>query len=213
MTGWFERVFSDLKRNKTFRTEKQLTTRHSENTGSPNQNRRKLKTRKLTKPVNSLTTAHSTMVIKIATLNLCLGLSNKKTLIKQITLEEKIDVLCLQETDLAANLDSNLLSFPGYCYESEVNTYRARVGIYVNARINFVRRTDLEGTNSHLIIIDIKGLQDVRIINIYRCFNPVNQTPREFFRYQLGLIKIAYNTNCILMGDMNLDWGKKWLAS
>ena len=38
------------------------------------------------------------MDYKIATLSLCLGLSNKKNLVKEIIINEKIDILCLQET-------------------------------------------------------------------------------------------------------------------
>ena len=37
--------------------------------------------------------------IKIATLNLSLGLQSKKNLVKQTILIEKIDLLCKQETD------------------------------------------------------------------------------------------------------------------
>ena len=97
------------------------------------------------------------MEIKIATLNLCLGLQNKKSLIKQIVMQEKIDILCLQETELNKNLDHNLLSFPGYCYESETNEALSRVGVYIKSDINFVRRTELEGVNQHIILIDVIG--------------------------------------------------------
>ncbi len=37
---------------------------------------------------------------KIATLNVCLGLASKKNPIKEIIINEKIDVLCLLETEL-----------------------------------------------------------------------------------------------------------------
>ena len=40
------------------------------------------------------------MEIKIGTLNLCLGLQSKKELVKQTILLEKIDILCMQETEL-----------------------------------------------------------------------------------------------------------------
>ena len=46
------------------------------------------------------------MSIKIATLNLCLGLTNKKNNVKQILNEEEIDVLCLQETEVDADVDA-----------------------------------------------------------------------------------------------------------
>jgi endonuclease/exonuclease/phosphatase family metal-dependent hydrolase len=154
------------------------------------------------------------MTIKLATLNLCLGLANKKTLIKHLVIQEKIDILCLQETDLDHNLDHNQLSFSGYNYESESNSFRSRVGIYTKTNINYVRRTDLEGLDSHLVIIDIQGKSILRLINIYRCFNPANNiSARELFRAQLTLIKTAYIENCIVLGDFNLDWSKKGLPS
>ena len=39
------------------------------------------------------------MDLKIATLNLCQGLKNKKYLVKNILKEQNIDVLCMQETE------------------------------------------------------------------------------------------------------------------
>jgi exonuclease III len=97
------------------------------------------------------------MDYKIVTLNLCLGLQNKKNLVKEIFINEKIDILCLQETELQINLDHNQLSFPGACYESEINDLCSMVGVYINSNINYTHRFDLEGRNSHLVIMDIEG--------------------------------------------------------
>ena len=49
-------------------------------------------------------------MIKIATLNLCLGLKNKRDLIKDILVRNKIDILALQETELEPSLDLNLVN-------------------------------------------------------------------------------------------------------
>ena len=118
-----------------------------------------------------------------------MGLSNKKNLIKEIVKNDKIDVLCLQETELQINLDHNLLSLPGVNYESEINSICSRVGVYINSNIDYTRRNDLEGANSHLIIIDIKGSRDLRLINIFRPFNPQSDiSPKDFFSYQMELI-------------------------
>ena len=150
------------------------------------------------------------MQLKIGTLNLCLGLPNKKIVIKNIINEEQIDILCLQETELEINLHHNLMSFPGYIYESEMNKTQSRVGCYVKSNISYVRRIDLEGQDSHLIILDIKAKNNKHIINIYRPFNPQNNVrPLEFFKFQIDLIHSAYNYDTILMGDINLDWNKK----
>ena len=45
------------------------------------------------------------MAIKIATLNLCLGLKNKKLLVKKLLEENDIDILCMQETEVRKDID------------------------------------------------------------------------------------------------------------
>ena len=46
---------------------------------------------------------------KIGTINLCLGLTNKTHLLKEIIINDSIDVLCMQETEVNYNLNNNLL--------------------------------------------------------------------------------------------------------
>jgi exonuclease III len=67
------------------------------------------------------------MAFKVASLNLCLGIPNKKNIVTKMITEENIDVLCMQETNVEINLDHELLSFPGYNYENETNSIKARV--------------------------------------------------------------------------------------
>jgi hypothetical protein len=104
------------------------------------------------------------------------------------------------------NFDHNLMSFSGFFYESEKNNIRSRVGCYVNADLSYIRRPDLGGLNSHLVILDIMGPTTLRIINIYRCFKPKNNiSEMEFFKYQVDLIHSAYTNNTIVLGDISLD--------
>jgi exonuclease III len=146
------------------------------------------------------------MDYKIATLNLCLGLPNKKKVVKEIIINEKINILCLQETELQIHLDHNLLSFLGANYESKNNNICSRVGVYINFNINYTRQINLEGHNSHLVIMDIEGHKKLRIINIYRPFNPQNAIPpKEFFVHQMELIRIASTNKTIVLGDFNLE--------
>jgi exonuclease III len=84
---------------------------------------------------------------------------------------KKIDVLCLQESDLDYNLDHDLMRFPGFNYESEKNDHRSRVGVYIKSTVKCVRQNDVEGLNSHIIIINILA-EKYRIINVYQSFNP-----------------------------------------
>jgi hypothetical protein len=48
--------------------------------------------------------------LKIATWNLCLGVSNKRDYIRQILNEHEIDILNMQETDLKPNTNPLHLS-------------------------------------------------------------------------------------------------------
>ena len=95
----------------------------------------------------------------------CQGIQAKKNIVKELILNEKIDILCMQETQINKNLDHNLLSFPNYCIETESNSSCSRVAIYVNVKINYIRRRDLEGRDSHIIILELVGELNHRIIN------------------------------------------------
>ena len=151
------------------------------------------------------------MNLKIATLNLCLGLKNKKDLIKDILFTNDLDIILLQETEIDSDFDCELLRIPGYILELEDNALKKRVGIYLKNNLNYIRHRSLEGTNSHLIIIDVKsGRVAKRIINIYRSFNPMGMTQRDSFTLQCDLIKTAFNCDTVIMGDLNLDYNKKY---
>ena len=100
---------------------------------------------------------HVKMEFKIPTLNLSLGIKNKKNFIKEMIISEKINILCMQETEININLDHNLLSIPGFSNETEKNSAVSRVAIYIENTGDYVRRVDLEGQDSNLIIIDLVG--------------------------------------------------------
>ena len=117
----------------------------------------------------------------------------------------------MQETELLPDYPTHLLTFPGYELEVEQNVVKRRVAIYINSKINYIPRKDLEGTDNNMIIVDIKGTKPVRIINIYRSFNPQNGvSQRTKFQLQLSLISNAINDNEILLGDFNLDDSKRY---
>ena len=148
--------------------------------------------------------------MKISTWNLCLGLPNKKNIVKNYILGESIDICCMQEVDIPRDYPNELLSFPGYNIEVETNETKSRVATYIKDNIKYIVNKNLEGTNSNLQIIDIDQTPKLRIINIYRSFNPQGGvTQREKFKYQLQLIKEAMTENIIIIGDFNIDDGKR----
>ena len=71
----------------------------------------------------------------------------------------------------------------------ETNSLKSRTAIYVSNSISYRRMYNLEGTNSHIVIIDLEGPITVkRIINVYRSFNPQNNvSARDKFKYQLEI--------------------------
>jgi hypothetical protein len=87
------------------------------------------------------------------------------------------------------------------------------MGIYVRQKINYVRRFHyLEGMDSQIVIIDVKYTWDLRIIKIYRRFNPQGgMHPKDLFSYQINVSRAAMTINTVFLGDFNLDWKKKTL--
>ena len=141
---------------------------------------------------------------------MCLGLKFKKDLVKNILLEKEIDILLMQEIEIEKDFDFELLNIPGYSFECETNDVKKRVGTYVKNTIKYTRHFELEGENNHLLIIDVENGMKIkkRFINIYRSFNPVGLSERDLFTRQLDLIRVAFNNNSALIGDLNLDYKK-----
>ena len=67
--------------------------------------------------------------IKIATLNLCLGLKFKKLMVEQILNEHNQDIFCMQEVEVENGYDVNLLNLRGFDLEIENNSIKSRTGI------------------------------------------------------------------------------------
>ena len=88
--------------------------------------------------------------------------------------EHGIDVLCMQETEIDNNLHHDEINIVKYCLELERNSLKSRVGFYVSKSVSYVRRYDLEGLDSNLIIIDLEGTLNIRLVNVYRSFAPQN---------------------------------------
>ena len=44
---------------------------------------------------------------------------------------------------------------------------KSRVGFYIARNVNYVRKFDLEGMDSNMIIIDIEGSLNTRLINFF----------------------------------------------
>ncbi len=146
------------------------------------------------------------MTFRIATWNLCLGLANKKDLVLDELNSNKIDVCCMQETELNNDFPTGILCCPLYKFEGEKSTGKKRAGLYVNNRVIYKRRDDLEEENMHLIIIDVDLVNTIRIISLYRSFRPPDgSTPIDFFKKQISILQRCMTSKTIILGDFNLD--------
>lgn len=147
------------------------------------------------------------MSIKIATFNLCLGLLSKRDMLLDILEEKKLDVCCVQETEIAADVPIEIMSSRNYIFEGELNNAKKRVGIFIHRKIDYIRRFELEVPDHGLVIIDLLLRPQVRIITIYRQFtNPLGETQYQFFLNQLKCIEDNITTNTVLCGDFNLNF-------
>ncbi len=146
------------------------------------------------------------MTMRIATWNLCLGLFHKKDYVRTLLYKKNIDILTLQEAELSPDLQLENLQIKGYSIEVENNNKKRRVAIYIKNSISYKRRVDLEKESLHVIILDVESSPPIRLITIYRTFNPqCGCTPRENFRKQLNIINDATTPSTILLGDFNID--------
>ena len=62
--------------------------------------------------------------------------------------------MCLQEVEIEKDYDFHALNLNNYCLEIENNSVKSRVGIFISNNVNYTRMHQLEGINSHIIIID-----------------------------------------------------------
>ena len=61
-------------------------------------------------------------IMNIGTLNLCLGLKNKKLEIENLLSHNNISILCMQEVEIETNFDQEMLNIKDYNFELEVNS-------------------------------------------------------------------------------------------
>ena len=62
---------------------------------------------------------------------------------KSILVENEIDVLSLQETEIESDFDCKLLSIPGYRFEYETNSVKKRVGSYIKNTIKYASKVKI----------------------------------------------------------------------
>ena len=133
-------------------------------------------------------------MIKLSTWNLCLGMKNKKDIVYEILTKNYIDICALQEVEIPSDYQHKLLSSTNYKIEVEKSQGKARVATVIKNNIEYTRRQDLEKEDTSVIIIDTNTKPRLRVINVYRSFNPPNnKSPFSAFEEQLSIIKNCLN--------------------
>ena len=149
--------------------------------------------------------------MKIATWNVCLGLTSKKDEIERMLINEDIDICLIQEAEIPMDFPINDITIRGYSIEVETNKYKLRTCTYIKNGISYKRRKDLEGSNNHIVIIDIFADKTYRIVNLYRVFNTFGpMSPFDKFKNQLTCISGSNCRNLIVAGDFNLNEEKRY---
>ena len=143
--------------------------------------------------------------LKIASWNLCLGLQHKKDYVKKLLNDNNIEILNLQETEIPADISTKTLEIPNYSIEVEKSMSKRRVATYISKQVKYKRRFDLEQEGGHMVVIDILGSPQTRIVNLYRPFNPKQLPEQTFFCNQITKLDELIFNNTIILGDFNLD--------
>ena len=118
----------------------------------------------------------------------------------------KLGIRIVIENIALHNFPEEVLNVGDYVLELELNNEKKRAGIYINKKINYKRRIDLEKKNCHIVIIDVINIVNTRVINIYRSFRPPGlKSPEIFFNDQLELMANVLTNNCCVLDDFNLD--------
>ena len=154
-------------------------------------------------------------MISLATWNICLGLMNKKDLVLDELRKKDISVCCLQEVEITKDFPVINLTSRDYNIEVETNNVKSRTAIYIKTGIEYVRKKDIEESDLGVVVLDLDLGVKIRLVNLYRVFNPTNgMSPAEFFSNQIRIINKAsltrLNYKMILTGDFNLDDLKKY---
>ena len=147
--------------------------------------------------------------IKICTWNICLGARCKMSLIKDLILENSIDVLCLQEVEINKNEDTSIYNIENFSVEFEkvMDGFKIRTLIYISNTLQYRRMTELEVDDCHIVALKLVK-QGLILASLYRTYQiTTHQNHLAAFEDQISVLKniCDQNQKTIIMGDFNLD--------
>ena len=151
--------------------------------------------------------------IKICTWNICLGILHKMYLVKKFIEENDIDILCIQEAEMKAEDNMDLIHIPGFNLELENTSenFKIRTLTYIREGIVYERMNQFEKENAHVICIKLVK-ENINLASLYRTYKLTHLTSHKTaFEEQVGILGRFLNTgaNNIIVGDFNLDFKKR----
>jgi hypothetical protein len=106
-------------------------------------------------------------------------------------------------------MPTKMLHITGYISEVKMNTEQRRVATYLSNQIKYKWRNDLETENGHMVEIDLIRHNILRLMNLYRPFNPRTVTENLVFSNQLKVLDELITRNIVILDDFNLDLNKE----
>ena len=133
--------------------------------------------------------------------------------VEEVVSKNNIDIICLQEVEIAETVDLSLLELNGYAMEVEKGQGKRRTMMYIRNTLHYQRNEDKEKPNSHVILITVKEKnKTIKIASLYRAFKLTTQsTHKEEFADQLEIVKshLIGDLPGVLIGDFNIDYNRK----
>ena len=151
--------------------------------------------------------------LKIASWNVCLGISNKLNHIQNILETESIDVLFVQEAEIQNQTNTQFYQINGFklVTSETINTGKARSCCFIRNTIKF-KQNKLKDNSIELISLRIG---DLTVNGIYRPFKiPHHNNHREYMESLTSELKTIDKTGfTIIIGDFNLDSSKRMIQN
>ena len=93
----------------------------------------------------------------------------------------------MKETESESDGPHELLVFSGYDLVVQKNQLKVRTTNYNKNWMKYKRRSELEGTNGHVIVLDLIGTKPYRLKILYRTFKPpAEYSIAEFLNIKLN---------------------------
>ena len=135
---------------------------------------------------------------------------NKLCYIKDLLIENDIDILFLQETELKMSLDRDLLQITDYMLEISHATDTARTAAYIRSNVGYERIRESQDSNVLMLRL-VDSFLIKQICGLYRPFKMApNVSQLDYFKNQLKQITdfVDDSKKLMLLGDFNLDFNK-----